>query len=190
MKAVRAENNTPDEGALVIFDVFKGHMGEAAQTLLEENGLFRVIVPNNCTHLFQPLDLSVYKLLKDKLRRGFSEWYTQSPAEQSQPHTKPQSPAGRSQPQSPAEQSQPHTKPQSPAGRSQPQSPAEQSQPHIKPHSPAGWSQPQSPAEQSQPHIKLHSPAGWSQPQSPAEQSQPHIKSHSPAGWSQPQSQP
>ena len=65
------------------------HMGEAAQTLLEENGLFRVIVPNNCTHLFQPLDLSVYKLLKDKLRRRFSEWYTQEVANQLQDGKQP-----------------------------------------------------------------------------------------------------
>ena len=34
----------------------------------------------NCTNLFQPLDLSVNKPLKDKLRRGFSEWYTQEVA--------------------------------------------------------------------------------------------------------------
>ena len=56
VKAVRAKNNTPDQGALVIFDVFKGHMCHSVQTLLEENLIFRVIVPNNCTDLFQPLD--------------------------------------------------------------------------------------------------------------------------------------
>ena len=81
MKAVRAKNDTPDQGALVIFDVFKGHMDEAVQTLLEEN---RVIAPNNCTDLFQPLDLSVNKPFKDKLRRGFSEWYTEEVAKQLQ----------------------------------------------------------------------------------------------------------
>ena len=57
VKAVRTKNDTPDQGALVIFDVFEGHMGEAVQTLLEENRIFSVIVPNNCTDLFQPLDL-------------------------------------------------------------------------------------------------------------------------------------
>ena len=53
VKAVRAKINTPDQGALVIFDVLKSHMGQAVQTLLEKNGLFCVIVPNNCTGLFQ-----------------------------------------------------------------------------------------------------------------------------------------
>ena len=65
VKAIRAKNNTPDQGALVIFDVFKGHTGEVVQTLLEENRIFSVTVPNNCTDLFQPLDLSVNKLFKD-----------------------------------------------------------------------------------------------------------------------------
>lgn len=66
VKAVRAKNDTPDQGALVIFDNFKGHTGEA-----EENCIFSVIVPNNCTDLFQPLHLSVNKSFKDKLREDF-----------------------------------------------------------------------------------------------------------------------
>lgn len=37
IKAVRAKCNTPDQAALVIFDVFKGHIGEAVHTLLEKN---------------------------------------------------------------------------------------------------------------------------------------------------------
>ena len=49
VKAIRAKNDTPDQGALVIFDVFKCHTCEAVQTLLEKNRIFRVTVPNNCT---------------------------------------------------------------------------------------------------------------------------------------------
>ena len=64
-------------------------MGTGVHTLLEENGLFRVIVPNKCTDLFQPLDLSVYKPFKDKLRRGFSKWYTQKVANQLQDGKQP-----------------------------------------------------------------------------------------------------
>ena len=55
-------------------------MGEAVHTLLEENKIFFVVVPNNCNDLFQPLDLSVHKQFKDKLQRGFSEWYSQEVA--------------------------------------------------------------------------------------------------------------
>ena len=39
-------------------------------------------VPNNCTDLLQPLDLSVNKPFKDKLRSKFSEWYTQEVSKQ------------------------------------------------------------------------------------------------------------
>lgn len=80
IQGVRTKNNTPNQAALVIFDVFKGHMGEGVHNLLEENKIFHVVVPNNCTDLFQPLDLSVNKPFKDKLRRGFSEWYSQEVA--------------------------------------------------------------------------------------------------------------
>ena len=59
------------------------------QTLLEENHIFRVIVPNNYTDLFQPLDLSVNKPFKDKLKRGFSECYTQEVAKQLQDSKQP-----------------------------------------------------------------------------------------------------
>ena len=82
MQAVRIKNNNPDQAALVIYDVFKGHMGEAVQSLLEDNRIFHVTVPNNCTDLLQPLDLSVNKPFKDKLRKGFSEWYAQEVAKQ------------------------------------------------------------------------------------------------------------
>ena len=82
IQEIRAKKRAPDQKALVIFDVFKGNMVEAVETLLEENGIVRVIVPNNCTDLFQPLDLSVNKPFKDKLRRGFAEWYTNEVAKQ------------------------------------------------------------------------------------------------------------
>ena len=47
------------------------------QTLLEDNRIFYVTVPNNCTDILQPLDLSVNKPSKDKLRKGFSAWYAE-----------------------------------------------------------------------------------------------------------------
>ena len=46
--------------------VIKSHMGEAVHTLLEENEIFCVVVSNNCTDLFQPLDPSVNKPFKDE----------------------------------------------------------------------------------------------------------------------------
>ena len=52
------------------------------QTLLGGNGNFFQIFPKNFTNFFQPLDLSVNKPFKDRLRRGFSKWYTQEVAKQ------------------------------------------------------------------------------------------------------------
>lgn len=78
----RKKSSTPDQVALVIFDVFKGHMCDSVHTLLESNRFFQVHVPNNCTDLFQPLDLNVNKPFKDKLRSKFSVWYAQDVSKQ------------------------------------------------------------------------------------------------------------
>jgi len=53
--------STQDQVALVIFDVFKGHMCDSMQSLLESNKILQVHVPNNCTDLLPPMDLSVNK---------------------------------------------------------------------------------------------------------------------------------
>ena len=82
IRSVRDESSAPDQAALVIYDVFKGHMGEEVQSLLEDNKIFYVTVPNNCTDILQPLDLSVNKPFKDKLRKGFSEWYAEEVTKQ------------------------------------------------------------------------------------------------------------
>ena len=36
-----------------------------------------MFVPNNCTNLLQPIDLSVNKPFKNHLRKCFAEWYSQ-----------------------------------------------------------------------------------------------------------------
>ena len=55
----------PVQAALVIFDVFKGHMGEAVQSLLEESRIFCVLVPNT------RFERKQCKPFKDMLRKGF-----------------------------------------------------------------------------------------------------------------------
>ena len=57
-------------------------MCDSVHTLLERNKILQVHVPNNCTDLLQPLDLSVNKLFKDKLRSKFSEWSAQEVSKQ------------------------------------------------------------------------------------------------------------
>ena len=44
-------------------------------SILEENSIFYVIVPPNCTDRLQPLDISVNKAAKEFLRSPFQEWY-------------------------------------------------------------------------------------------------------------------
>ena len=61
--------------ALAIFDVFKGQCTENVFQLLEENNTLYVIVPNNCTDILQPLDLSMNKPAKDFMKSKFQEWY-------------------------------------------------------------------------------------------------------------------
>ena len=61
--------------ALAIFDVFKGQCTENVFQLLEENNILYVIVPNNCTDVLQPLDLSINKPAKHFMKSKFQEWY-------------------------------------------------------------------------------------------------------------------
>ena len=68
--------------AVVIFDTFKGHTGSEMQSLLLENNIISVIVPNNCTDVLQPLDLSFNKPLKDHLRSKFQLWYSEQVSKQ------------------------------------------------------------------------------------------------------------
>ena len=79
---VRSKLGTPEQKALVIFDVFRGQIGERVQALLEDNYIIRVLVPGNCTDLLQPLDLSANEAPKSKMSSCFSEWYSKAVSKQ------------------------------------------------------------------------------------------------------------
>ena len=66
-----------DYPALVIFDVFRGQTVTEVHELLEENHIYIVKVPSNCTDKLQPLDLLVNKPTKDHIRQKFRSWYAQ-----------------------------------------------------------------------------------------------------------------
>ena len=56
------EKGYPDEqGSLMIMDTFKGQDNNVLKTLCEEYHCVVVLVPNNLTNKFQPLDISVNK---------------------------------------------------------------------------------------------------------------------------------
>ena len=60
-----------DHPALVIFDIFKGQCQEEVCQILEDNNIYYIIVPANCTDQLQPLDLGVNKPAKDFMRYQF-----------------------------------------------------------------------------------------------------------------------
>ena len=77
IKAIREEISKPNQTAMVIFDVIKGQTTAAVYSLLQENGIVYVTIPNGCTDKFQPLDVSVNKSAKSYLRQKFSTWYVE-----------------------------------------------------------------------------------------------------------------
>ncbi len=48
-------NLASDHPALVLFDVFKGHLVDNVRRLLEESCILYVVIPANCTDKLQPL---------------------------------------------------------------------------------------------------------------------------------------
>ena len=61
-----------DYPALVIFDKFTGQGTENLLKLLEENHIYFVTVPANCTDRLQPMDISVNKPAKNFLGQQYS----------------------------------------------------------------------------------------------------------------------
>ena len=56
----KKELNLPlDQKAMLIFDVFKGHVTEKVTSIIEENNCVIIYAPSNLTDQFQPLDLNV-----------------------------------------------------------------------------------------------------------------------------------
>ena len=59
--------------ALLILDVVRGQMTSEVTNFLLKNNIFIVTVPNNMTHLFQPLDLTVNGNCNAFLKRKFAQ---------------------------------------------------------------------------------------------------------------------
>ena len=62
-----------DQPTLAIFDVFRGQQSQSIMDLLEENNIFVVNIPANCTDRLQPMDLSINKSVKDFMRSKFTD---------------------------------------------------------------------------------------------------------------------
>lgn len=77
VEAQRHILGNPNQAALLVFDVFRGQITDEVTSHLAQNNIYFVMVPNNMTHLFQPLDLTVNGHCKKFMKKKFSEWYTQ-----------------------------------------------------------------------------------------------------------------
>ncbi len=71
-----------DFPALAIFDIFKGQVTEDIFSMLQNNHIYVVKVPANCTDRLQPMDLSVNKSIKEFLRDQFRQWYVEKQLDQ------------------------------------------------------------------------------------------------------------
>ena len=60
---------------LVRFDAFKDQTRESIYQLLENNAIYAVSIPANCTDKLQPMDLRLNKSIKEFLKNKFAEWY-------------------------------------------------------------------------------------------------------------------
>ena len=59
VNAQREILSNPNRAPLLIFDVFPGQIIDKVTSHFLKNNIYFVIVPNNMTQLFQPLDLTV-----------------------------------------------------------------------------------------------------------------------------------
>ena len=66
-----------NEAALLIFDMFRGQITDEVTLHLLQNNIYFVTVPNNMTHLFQPLDLTINGHCKKVTKKEFAKWYMQ-----------------------------------------------------------------------------------------------------------------
>ena len=71
----RKELQKPDQAARLILRLFRGQITEDVTSLLQKHNVLLVLVSNNMTHMFQPLDLTVNKHCKTFLKNLSSEWY-------------------------------------------------------------------------------------------------------------------
>ena len=83
LKKVKTEKGYPEEQmSLIIMDTFKGQDNETLSKLCADNHCVVVLVPNNLTNKFQPLDLTVNKPAKVFLSEKYNHWYADEVSKQ------------------------------------------------------------------------------------------------------------
>lgn len=67
---------SPDQKALLIWDLWYAHLDTAIIRLVKEKNIIIKYVPGNLTNQLQPIDISVNKVIKAELRNQYSLWLT------------------------------------------------------------------------------------------------------------------
>ena len=61
---------------MFVFYAFKAQCTQHVFDMINENHCVTVYVPENLTHVFQPLHLAINDVAKSFLKSKFSEWYS------------------------------------------------------------------------------------------------------------------
>ena len=65
-----------DQNTPLIWDAFRGQQSQAITDVRNDYNLVTVMVPNNLTHLLQPLSLTTNGSFKKMERAGFRDYFT------------------------------------------------------------------------------------------------------------------
>ena len=71
---IRVKNGTHKDPAMLVYDSFKGHLENSIKKRFHENEVYLAVIPGGLTSKCQPLDVSINKPFKDKLRKEWHSW--------------------------------------------------------------------------------------------------------------------
>lgn len=67
--------------SLLVWDMFRAHLVDSVQKNLLRRKTHKAVIPGGCTSLLQPLDVSLNKPFKTKMRALWTEWMISGPKE-------------------------------------------------------------------------------------------------------------
>ncbi|KAM7298529.1 pogo transposable element with KRAB domain [Ixodes scapularis] len=63
--------------SLLVLDSYRGHLTDSVKTVLSRGGTDLAVIPGGMTSQLQPLDVSINKPFKDRLRKFYTDWLTE-----------------------------------------------------------------------------------------------------------------
>jgi hypothetical protein len=63
---------------LLVMDSFRGHITQEVKDCFKEHGIYIAVIPGGCTPLLQPLDLTVNRSFKARLRQRWLGWISKN----------------------------------------------------------------------------------------------------------------